>query len=200
MTKCRFILFLGTLCLLLNTWSCSSSNCPLESTVTCNYGFYDSEGNAVSYSDGITVRTFLPGWKTVYIYRKLGYITQMLDARNEALLEEGFTETVSEVRRDTVLVNKLTSAAQMKVPMSYYNAIDTLVFSYESLSARDTIYISHDSYPFVELPECGTHRFHRLRDVRSSNTAAIDHVEMVNKTVNYEGNENVKIYFNGVAE
>ncbi len=184
----------------LVAWSCSSSNCPLESKVTCNYAFYDSEGNAVTYADPITVTTLLPGTKTVYVYRKLGYITETLDHRDESLIEDGYTESVSEVRRDTVLINRLSSAALLKVPMSYYNATDTLVFAYESLSARDTIYIHHDSYPYVELPECGTHRFHRLKDIRCSNTAAIDHVEIVNKTVNYEGKENVKIYFNGVAE
>lgn len=191
---------LCTLVIVLVTWSCSSSNCPLESKVTCNYAFYDSEGNAVTYADPITVTTLLPGTKTVYVYRKLGYITETLDHRDESLIEDGYTESVSEVRRDTVLINRLSSAALLKVPMSYYNATDTLVFAYESLSARDTIYIHHDSYPYVELPECGTHRFHRLKDIRCSNTAAIDHVEIVNKTVNYEGKENVKIYFNGVAE
>ena len=61
---------------------CSASNCPLENTVTCNYGFYDSEGTAVTYNDTITVSTLLPGTKTVYIYRRLGYSTVTLDKQD----------------------------------------------------------------------------------------------------------------------
>ena len=127
-------------------------------------------------------------------------MTQILAAPDASLREEGFTETVSQARRDTLLVNNLSSANTMKVPMSYYHDTDTLIFSYASVGSRDTIYIWHNSYPYVDLPECGTHRFHKLQDIKCSNTAAIDHVEISNPSVNYEGNENVKIYFNGVAQ
>lgn len=179
---------------------CSSSNCPLDSTVTCNYGFYDSNGTAVTYTDTITVTTLLPGFKTVYTYKKLGFSSITLDSRNESLIEEGYTETVSETRKDTILINKLTKVSSVKIPMSYFHDTDTLIFKYASISGRDTLYIHHKSYPFVELPECGTYRFHTISSVESSNSASIDHVEVINKKVNYEGDENISIFFNGVAE
>lgn len=179
---------------------CSSSNCPLDSTVTCNYGFYDSNGTAVTYTDTITVTTLLPGYKTIYTYRKLGYSTITLNKRNESLIEDGYTEIISETRKDTVLINKVTGVGSIKIPMSYFNETDTLIFKYTSISGRDTLYIHHKSYPFVELPECGTYRFHTINSVESTNSASIDHVEVINNKVNYEGDENISIFFNGVAE
>lgn len=179
--------------------ACYSNNCPLENTVTCNYAFYDSEGNAIAYGDTITVTTLKPGYKTVYIYRKLGNLTVTKEERDEALIEQGYTETVTQQRRDTVLINQKYGASSIKVPMSYFHEEDTLVIAYKSISLRDTIKIQHSSFPHVELPECGTYRFHSLRNITATD-AAIDHIEISNPTVNYDGNTNVKIYFNGVAE
>lgn len=184
------------LCLLA---SCSSNNCPLENNVLCNYYFYDSDGNAITYTDAITVKTLLPGQKTVYTYRKLGYNTVTLDQPDTTYLEQGYSETESVVRRDTVLVNKSSSRSFIQLPMSYYHSADTLVFSYASISLDDTVIVSHRSYAHVELPECGTHYFHQLLDIRATD-AAIDHIEIANPLVNYMGNENIRIYFNGVAE
>ena len=179
-------------------WSCSASNCPLESTVLCNYGFYDSEGTAVTYTDTISVTTLLPGMKTVYIYRKLGYPTMTLNSQDSSYIESGYSETISEVRRDTLLRNKLTNVSTMSLPMQYFSSSDTLIISYSSISNKDTLYISHDSYSHIDLPECGTHRFHTLREIRSTDSGIFG-VEISNPRVNYEGRENVKIYFNGTA-
>lgn len=186
-------------CALCTILSCSSSNCPLESTVTCNYGFYDINGVAVAYNDTITVTTLLAGTKTQYTYRMMGERTVTSDVRIDSLIEKGYTETVSEVRRDAILGNKLTGLASMKLPMRYFSDRDTIIIQYASISSKDTLFIHHLSYSNVDLPECGTHRFHTLLDIRSTD-AGIDHVEIVNPDVNYLGGENVRIYFNGTAE
>ena len=177
---------------------CYSNNCPLENTVTCNYGFYDAEGTAISYIDTITVKTLMPGYKTVYTYRKLGNKTVTKDAPDTALVNQGYTETTSQQRKDTILLNQLLGASSMKVPMSYYHEEDTLILSYNMISRKDTIKIRHSSYPNVELPECGTYRFHHLLGITATD-AAIDRIEICEPTVNYDGNTNVKIYFNGVV-
>lgn len=179
--------------------ACYSNNCPLDNAVSCQYGFYDSEGTAITYGDTITVSTLMPGTKTVYIYRKLGNKTVTKDYKDAALIEQGYTESTAEQRRDTVLINNVYSAQSISLPMSYYRNIDTLVVAYHSISVKDTIWVEHEAFPFVELPECGTYRFHTLKKIRSTD-AAIDHIEISNPNVNYEGRENVKIYFNGVAE
>ncbi len=177
---------------------CYSNNCPLENTVTCNYGFYDTEGTAIYYSDTITVTTLMPGYKTVYTYRKLGNKTVTKDDPDAELVNQGYTESVTQQRKDTILLNQLLGASSMKVPMSFFNEEDTLILSYKSILLKDTIKIRHSSYPNVELPECGTYRFHTLQSVTATD-AAIDHVEISEPKVNYDGNVNVKIYFNGVA-
>ena len=184
------------LCLLA---SCSSNNCPLENNVLCNYYFYDSEGNAITYTDAITVTTLMPGYKTVYVYRRLGYSTVTLDQPDTTYVEQGYTESVTQVRRDTVLVNQSSTRSYVQVPMSYFNQSDTLVFKYASITLNDTIIVRHYSYAHVELPECGTHYFHHIEAI-STTDAAIDHVEVNNPLVDYLGNENIKIYFNGVAQ
>ena len=83
--------------------------------------------------------------------------------------------------------------------MSYFRDADTLVFSYGGILLKDTIKIQHDSYPHVELPECGTYRYHTLKSITATD-AAIDHIEISNPFVNYEGKENIKIFFNGIVE
>ena len=102
-------------------------------------------------------------------------------------------------RKDTTLVNKLINGTKMSVAMSYYNKVDTLVLRYGLIYLPDTIFLSHDSYTHVETPECGSYRFHRLTDVRCTNRG-IDHIEITNPTVNYEGAENIRIYFNNYTE
>jgi hypothetical protein len=87
----------------------------------------------------------------------------------------------------------------MKLPMSFFNTCDTLILSYRRISRKDTIKIEHISYPYVELPECGTYRYHTLKTITATD-AAIDRIEIGNPQVNYEGEENIKIYFNGVVE
>lgn len=178
---------------------CYSNNCPVENKVTCNFSFYDLEGKAINYNDVITVSTLKPGMKTVYIYRKLGNKTVTTEEPSEELLEQGYQETITQQRNDTVLLNKVSGASSIKVPMSFFNEEDTLVFAYERITLRDTIKIKHTGYTNVELPECGTYRFHTLRSITATD-AAIDHIEISNQSVNYKGNTNVKIYFDEVVE
>ncbi len=192
----RILTILLTLAILV---SCSSNNCPLENKVSCNYHFYDSEGNAIKYTDYITIKTLKPGYKKEYTYRKLGEQTIVTDTQTPEYVEMGYTESVQEVRKDTILLNKSNTLSSVKLPMSYANTADTLVFHYGSILAKDTIILQHTPYPYVEMPECGSYMFHVLNGIRSTE-AGIDHVEIVNPNVNYEGEENVRIYFNGIAE
>jgi len=147
----------------------------------------------------ITVSTLMPGWKTVYIYRQMGSYTVEREERDSVLLNQGYVETVTQRRNDSILINKISGTSQIEVPMSYFNSCDTLIFSYENISLKDTIKIEHSSYAHVELPECGSYRFHTLKSIKATD-AAIDHIEISNPKVNYEGAENVKIFFNGIVE
>lgn len=190
------LLLLPCLCTLL---ACSAVNCPLETSVLCNYHFYNLEGQAYKLGQTLTISTLLPGTKTQYIYQKLGEASITSDAPNATLVAEGYVETVAEVRRDTVLINRLWNATSVSLPMSYFASCDTLVFSYSDLSAKDTLYVEHDNYTYVDLPECGSSRFARLKQIRSTDIA-ISRLEIVRADVNYDGLENVIIYFNAQSE
>jgi len=177
---------------------CYSNNCPVYNTVTCNYFFYDVEGVAIKYNAAITVSAILPGGRNMYVYRKLGEETVASDKPLPELVEQDYTETIRYQRNDTILINKASGQKYLQVPMSYINPVDTLLFTYSNISVPDTFYVEHENYAHVDIPECGSFRYHYLKSVRTTDFA-IDHVEIVNPTVNYDQEQNVKIYFNGVA-
>lgn len=190
----KFIYILSLIALI----GCYSNNCPVNNIVTCNYYFYDSEGTPIKYEPAITVSAILPGSKTVYVYRQLGYETIISETIKEELIKEGYTQSTQLYRNDTILINKASDQQYLQVPMSYFNNADTLLFTYSDISLPDTIFVEHESYAHVDLPECGSFRYHSLKSIRATDNA-IDHIEIVNSTVNYDQAENVKIYFNGVA-
>lgn len=198
MTKLRNILVTLSVASALILTGCYSNNCPLENVVLCNYKFLDAAGNPIQYTGSLTVSTLMPGYKTVYIYRKLGNVTVTKDRQDSTYIEQGYTETIAQHRNDTILLNNKSGASSISIPMSYFNGADTLVFAYSNISLRDTIKIQHDSYPHVELPECGTYRYHTLKSVAATD-ASIDHIEIANPYVNYEGQTNINIYFNGIV-
>lgn len=190
-----YLILITSLC----TLSCSSNNCPLDNVVTCNYHFYDSEGNPIKHPDYLTIKTLKPGYKKQYIYRKLGESTIVSDEQLVSYIENGYTESITEVRKDTILVNKSQNRDKVGVPMSFTNTSDTLLLQYGSILHPDTIIVEHLPHPYVEIPECGSYMFHSLKSVYSTELG-IDSIEIVNHNVDFEGKENIRIYFNGNSE
>ena len=177
--------------------ACSTVTCPMDTVVTCNYVFYNADGVPASLADTLTVNI----QKTVltYTYRKEGKNDTLLSQPSQALVDSGYTEIVGTAKKDTTLVNKLVNGSSFKIAMSYYNPVDTLILHYSMIARPDTVYVSHTSYTHVETPECGAYRFHTLTGIRSTDRG-IDRIEIINPTVNYEGADNIKIYFNNFAE
>ncbi|MBR4365393.1 MAG: hypothetical protein IKP43_01275 [Bacteroidaceae bacterium] len=179
--------------------SCSSNNCPLDNTVTCNYYFFDSNDNPISLYDTLTVSVILPGHDTLYTYRMVGNPTINSRKRIDSLVIQGYKEVVSITRHDSILINSIVNASHLELPMSYFNQADTLVFDYYNLRNNDTIYIDHDNMVQVNLPECGSYMFHRITGIKNTD-AAIDKIEIINPNVNYERKENIRIHFTGTIE
>lgn len=179
--------------------SCSSSNCPLSNEVLCNIYFYDADGNSTTLSDTLTVSTLLDGYRQVYVYRKLGSTNIVLDSLDNSLIEAGFSVSVSTVRNDSVIANKVANVSSVSVPISYYRDCDTLLFQYSSASSYDTVKISHTNYTYVELPECGMYRCHSISGVVTTNVA-IDAVEVTRAKIDYEGYENIRLYLSNVSD
>lgn len=169
----------------------------MDNYVTCNYHFYDMEGTAVTYVPAITVSAILPGGQTMYIYRRMGNAITS-DVPRPDLVAEGYVQSQEFVRNDTILINNASSKQKLEIPMSYFNQKDTLLFRYSNITMPDTVIVEHDGYAHVDLPECGSVRYHQLKSVKATDNA-IDHIEIVNPLVNYDKAENIKIYFNDVA-
>jgi hypothetical protein len=96
-------------------------------------------------------------------------------------------------------VNKSQNRDKVGVPMSFTNTSDTLLLQYGSILHPDTIIVEHLPHPYVEIPECGSYMFHSLKSVYSTELG-IDSIEIVNHNVDFEGKENIRIYFNGNSE
>ena len=183
--------------LLLIMAACSTATCPMDTVVTCNYTFYNSDGTPSPLYDTLTLT--IKKDATLYIYSKEGRNDSILRRQSTALIDSGYTETITTAKFDTILINSLVNATKMSVAMSYYNRVDTLILNYRKILLPDTLYLFHDGYTHVETPECGSYRFHNLSDIRAT-YRCIDRVEIVNPTVNFNGEENVKIYFNSYSE
>ncbi len=94
--------------------------------------------------------------------------------------------------KDSIVVNHLSNASDLQLPMSYTQECDTVVFCYEN-NATDTLYIKHENIPYFISMECGLAMYHRLQSVTHTN-AFIDSVAIINDYVNFDNNENIKLY------
>ena len=145
---------------LLALASCESIDCTLNNIVTCNYAFYNSEGEAVGVSDTLTVTA------------------------------DG---------TDSILLNKEANVETFSIPMSYWRDEDTLNLSFKSASSdyvlRMVMYVGKTNHEYFESPDCPTSMFHELKSLYfETNTPFVDSVVVVNKAVNYDAQENVRIY------
>lgn len=94
--------------------------------------------------------------------------------------------------KDSIVVNHITNASNLQLPMSYTHDCDTLVFSYEN-NATDTLFVKHENIPYFISMECGLAMYHRIQSVTHTD-AFIDSVAIINDYVNFDYNENIKLY------
>lgn len=109
----------------------------------------------------------------------------------------GDTLTVTAMGTDQVLVNRLVNESTMSLPMSYYAEADTLIFTLadsEGRSSRDTLWVTKQSTPHSDDPSCPMRVWHQLTAVQHT-YHLIDSVAIVNRAVNYDGLENIRIFF-----
>ena len=94
--------------------------------------------------------------------------------------------------RDSIVVNHIKYASELQLPMSFTYGCDTIIFSYQN-NATDTLFVEHENIPYFVSMECGTAMYHRITGIRHT-TAFIDSAVIVNDYINYDYNENVKLY------
>ena len=103
------------------------------------------------------------------------------------------TITVTAAGTDSVLVNKESGAKGLALPVSYKGRVDTFVIKYTDLM-RDTIFMTHTNIPYFISMDCGMAMYHLVEDVKCTHYA-IDSVKLVNPKINFDPNENFKIYY-----
>ena len=95
--------------------------------------------------------------------------------------------------RDSIVVNHIQGAKEVLLPVSYAKECDTVIFSYEGRTT-DTLYVQHTNIPIYQSMECGVIMHHTLTGLINTESL-IDSTAITDANVNFENNENIKVYF-----
>lgn len=108
------------------------------------------------------------------------------------------TLTVTAEGTDSVLLNRKVGAQGLTLPMSYWREADSLLLTISGPDYQwtEVVYLHKENTPHYESPDCPATMFHLLKQAEWNVVrSAIDSVVIVKPTVNYQTDENVRIYF-----
>lgn len=97
---------------------------------------------------------------------------------------------------DTLLFNRGVGITSIKVPLSYEQPEDVLLFIFTDTAQnvwRDTVWLKKTNHPHLESVDCSPKFFHTLTDVHSTHHR-IERIAINNPTVEYESKENIQIH------
>ena len=127
-------------------------------------------------------------------YNNIKFYTVGTDSiEKEYAIPDALTVSVMINGNAAIAVNHVTNAKEIKLPMSYTATCDTIIMNFFD-SYNDTLYIGHGNIPIYQSMECGVIMHHRLTDVAHT-TRLIDSMAINNANVNFDNNENIKLYF-----
>lgn len=92
---------------------------------------------------------------------------------------------------DSIVINNMTSTSELALPMCYTQECDTLILKFAN--ADDTLFIGHTNIPYFISMDCGTGMYHELTSITHTNNF-VDSVTIVHPYINFDANENIKIY------
>ena len=93
---------------------------------------------------------------------------------------------------DSTVVNHVTDATDLALPMSYTNSCDTVLIEFGSIEI-DTLFVNHTNIPYFISMDCGMGMYHDITSVEKSGSL-IDSVAVVYSHINFDRNENLKVY------
>ena len=110
------------------------------------------------------------------------------------------TLTITAEGTDSILYNKGVMLSHVSLPMSYWQEADTLHFKFYNVTSELTndvvLYVKKTNRQHFESPDCPTTMFHEVQSVTFKEDAQyIDSIVVSNSFVNYDAQENIKIYF-----
>jgi len=110
------------------------------------------------------------------------------------------TLTITSGKSGPVLLNRSVNTSKLTLPLSYWQAEDTLVFSVtgktsegENYLLRDTVWVTKTNLVHYEAPDCATTLFHTIEEVRNTNVF-IKSITVIRSSVNYETTTNLQIH------
>ena len=103
--------------------------------------------------------------------------------------------TITAAGTDSVLWNRGIGTSKVGLPLSYYQAADTLLLTVrgEDYEMSDYIIIEKENYEHFESLDCPVKMMHRITGTSATNYF-IDSVVVVTPGVVYNNGENIKIY------
>lgn len=92
---------------------------------------------------------------------------------------------------DSTVVNNMTDATDLALPMCYTQECDTVIIEFGNIT--DSMFVKHTNIPYFISMDCGTGMYHMITGVDHTNNL-IDSVAVVYKQVNFDSHENIKLY------
>ena len=114
--------------------------------------------------------------------------------RDGSAVQINDTLTISSGKAGPVLLNGSVGTAKLTLQLSYWQDVDTLVFSVKGNDylLRDTVWITKTNLVHYEAPDCPTKLFHTIQEVSSTHEFIKD-ITIIRSSVNYETTENLQI-------
>lgn len=112
------------------------------------------------------------------------------------------TLTVTAVGTDSILLNKGQNIASFLLPVHYTADKDSIILRFadtEGDEVRDTLCIYHTNEAHFESMDCPLCYFHTITEVTCTYNA-LEGVELVTPTVNYDTQENIRLYLRSYIE
>lgn len=108
------------------------------------------------------------------------------------------TLSITAYGTETVLYNRGVGKSDVAIPMSYYNDADTLVFTLWGKDYRtsSTVVVDKKNVVHFESPDCPVNMFHDITTAKVTRGKLIDSVKVVKPSVNYQRDENLRLYVN----
>ena len=127
-------------------------------------------------------------------YNRIKFYTAGADSTDtEYTFSEPLTVSILINGSASTVINHISNAKEIKLPMSYTADCDTVILNFFD-NYNDTLYIGHNNIPIYQSMECGVIMHHRLTTATSTNIL-IDSMAINNADVNFNNNENIKLYF-----
>ena len=105
------------------------------------------------------------------------------------------TLTITSGKKGPVLLNRGLATSKLTLSLSYWQDVDTLVFTVKGTdySFQDTVWITKTNQVHYESPDCPTKVFHTITEVRNTQMF-IKEINIIRSSVNYEQTTNLEIH------